>query len=429
MGTSIHLTVAGLSIDWSKNAMGADHGVLFQEEDRQRRHSIETDYDYYEQHPEEDVSVREAAFARPLFRVLPRLNLLGFTLDAARVEYEELARQELELRVDLDLGENLPDLMSFDEFCAFVCSQSLSSLDDTYINSDTDDRDELSKGRFRVLKNEIARIPQIGPSDLYWSEQSYFASVACVLSPYSMLQVLGQSHSNADAEVMWQYGPIVDAGWVNLDAFKPMARRGQTILVVTEGSSDARILKHALNLFCTDVADFFRFVDLEGSHPFWGTGNLVKFAEGLLRIDVHNQIVFVLDNDAEGLDAYRRLRNLSLPVNMRSMMLPDMEDFRHFPARGPEGIANCDINGRAAAIECYLDLNLSGYDQAHVLWSNYKKEVGAWQGALEYKETYMRHFLNETGTSMDQGNYDTSKLKEVLKALMSEATQLIGGPH
>ncbi|MNC43053.1 hypothetical protein D3C75_918960 [compost metagenome] len=204
-----------------------------------------------------------------------------------------------------------------------------------------------------------------------------------------------------------------------------MARRGQTILIATEGSSDARIIKHGLNLLCADVADFFRFVDLEEAHPFWGTGNLVKFAEGLLRIDVHNQIIFVLDNDAEGLDAFQRLGKLSLPENMRAMMLPDMDEFRQFPARGPEGVVNCDINGRAVAIECYLDLNLPSYGQAHVQWSNYKKEVGAWQGALEHKETYMRRFLGETKESLEKGKYDTSKLKVVLNALISEATSLI----
>ena len=32
------------------------------------------------------------------------------------------------------------------------------------------------------------------------------------------------------------------------------------------------------------IADFFRFIDVSGSHPFSGTGNLVKFAEGLAKI-------------------------------------------------------------------------------------------------------------------------------------------------
>ena len=123
----------------------------------------------------------------------------------------------------------------------------------------------------------------------------------------------------------------------------------------------------------------------------------MKFAEGLLRIDIQNQVLFLLDNDAEGVDAYRKLQHLNLSSNMRSMLLPDMEEFRNFLARGPEGVSACDINGRAAAIECYLDLNLSGYAPAQVLWSNYKKEIDAWQGALEHKESYMRHFLEQTG--------------------------------
>jgi hypothetical protein len=426
LGTAIELKVAGLSISYSKNAMGIDHGVLFQEEDRQRRLSDQIDYEYYEQNPEDDLSDREAAFVRPLPRVLPRLNLLGFTLDAARAEYEELVRQELELRDGQDQEEDAPVLLSFDEYCIFVCQHPLSSLDDTYIEFDSDNRYELAKGRFGPMENVTSRIPKVGYSNSYWSEQSYFSSVACILNPYSMLQVFGLSSSNADAEIIWQYGPIVDAEWAELGDFNPMARRGQTILIATEGSSDARIIKHGLNLLCADVADFFRFVDLEEAHPFWGTGNLVKFAEGLLRIDVHNQIIFVLDNDAEGLDAFQRLGKLSLPQNMRAMMLPDMDDFRQFPARGPEGVVNCDINGRAVAIECYLDLDLPGYAQAHVQWSNYKKEVGAWQGALEHKETYMRRFLGETKESLEIGRYDASKLKVVLKALISEATILIG---
>lgn len=131
------------------------------------------------------------------------------------------------------------------------------------------------------------------------------------MSPYSMLQIFGRSPSNADAEVMWQYGPIVDAGWVDIEDFKTSARRSQTILVATEGTTDARILRHAIDLLCPEVADFFRFIDVDERHPFWGTGNLVKFAEGLVRIDVQNQVVFLLDNDAEGRDAYRRLQAIS----------------------------------------------------------------------------------------------------------------------
>ena len=98
--------------------------------------------------------------------------------------------------------------------------------------------------------------------------------------------------------------------------------------------------------------------------------------------------------------AYRKLQNLKLPPNMRGMVLPELDAFRNFPARGPEGVSACDINGRAAAIECYLDLNLKGYPAAEVVWSNYKKDIDAWHGALEHKESYMRHFLDQTPSSI-----------------------------
>ncbi len=428
MGTTIELTVAGLGIDWAKNHMGNDHGFLFQEVDRQMRRLDADEIESYAQNPESDPSAEEAAFIRPLIRVLPRLNLLGYTLEAARGEYEELVRQDLEVRERIGgPEETVPDLMSFDEFCSFVCRYPLSSLDDTYIDFETDDRENIAKGRFREFESEIARMPRLGRSSTYWSEQSYFGSFACLLSPYSMLQVFGQCDLNADAEVMWHYGPIVCAGWVDLEAFVPSARRDQTILVATEGSSDSRILRHALNLLRPEIADFFRFIDLEEPHPFWGTGNLVKFAEGLIRIDVQNQVLFVLDNDAEGVDAFNRLCKLSLPENMRAMVLPDLEDFRQFRARGPDGVSIYDINGRAAAIECYLDLRLPDHGEPHALWSNYKKEVGTWHGALEHKETYMRRFLEQTNVTIRQSGYDTAKLQKVLTTLIVEAQQLACG--
>jgi hypothetical protein len=89
-------------------------------------------------------------------------------------------------------------------------------------------------------------------------------------------------------------------------------------------------------------------------------------------------------------------------------------------------LSNCDINGRAAAIECYLDLKLNGYPPARVIWSNYKKDVDAWQGALERKESYTRHFMGQTDESLRTGAYDTSKIIMMLDALIAEAGRLYG---
>lgn len=416
MGTSIELTICGITLSYSKNSMGIDHGFLFQETDRTRHPADQIAYEYFAEHPEESLASAEAAFVRPLTRVLPRLNLFGCTFDAARHEYEEVLKEALEpLEIDGTArgSQGSHQFMTFEEFCAFACRQPLSSLDATYVEPEEGDRNQRAQGRFASTAQEIERIPCVDVSDLYWSERSYFGAKVCILSAYAMLHIFGLSEANADAEVVWQYGPIVHAGWVDVEAFKAGVPRRSRILVATEGTSDARIIRHALDLLQPDVEDFFRFIDANERHPFWGTGNLVKFAEGLIRIDVLNQVIFLLDNDAEGLDAYRRLQNLGMPGNMRAMILPDLEAFRYFPARGPEGVNTCDINGRAAAIECYLDLHLPSYPPAQAIWSNYKKEVDAWQGALEHKGSYMRHFLDQTGETLWESCYDTSKLEVV----------------
>lgn len=47
MGTEISLDIGGLCLDWSKNARGTDHGVLFQDADRKGLRSDQIDYDYF----------------------------------------------------------------------------------------------------------------------------------------------------------------------------------------------------------------------------------------------------------------------------------------------------------------------------------------------------------------------------------------------
>ncbi len=426
MGTEINLTVGGISLSYSKNHMGIDFGHLFQEGDRTRRKMEEIDYDYYDENPDEiaDLELREMVFARRLDRMVPRLELLDHSLAAARAEYEAVVADALEMTSFRSPPEE-PSLLSFEEFCALACRYQLSDLKDAYIEYETPDRYEVAKGRFADDAGEFARLPGYRCNEQYYSEKSYLSASLCILSAESMLQVFALNPANADVEVVWEFGPLASNGWASIGDFQPGARRVQKVLIATEGASDARIIKRALEVLRPDVADFFNFIDVDERHHFWGTGNLVRFAEGLLRIDIQNKVLFVFDNDAEGVDAYRKLAALNLPANMRSMLLPDLEAFASFPARGPEGVNLADINGRAAAIECYLDLDLPTFGPAQVLWSNYKKEVNAWHGALEFKESYQRHFYDQSDEALRNGPYQSSKLLRLLDSLIVEASLVL----
>lgn len=417
MGTAIELKVGDVSISYAKNHMGIDFGYLFQLGDETRRRSDAINYDYYDEHPEEkdELVMHEAAFVRPLSRVLHRLLLSGSSIESARIEYEAIIAEAHEIASYGDPSEET-DFLTFEEYCALVQRYPLSSLGG---GTEFDD-EEKAKGRLAADK-DFSRLPWTDNSDSFWSEASFFAAKLAILSPESMLHVFALNPDNLDAETKWEFGPLVVAGWASRENFEPGARRTQKVLIATEGASDARIIKRALKILRPDVVDFFNFVDVDERHHFWGTGNLVKFAEGLLRIEVQNKVLFLLDNDAEGVDANRKLNALKLPANMRSMLLPDQDEFRSFPTRGPEGVGMSDINGRAAAIECYLDLEVPSYGPAQVLWSNYKREVDAWHGALEFKESYQRHFYNQAHEALLSGSYDVSKLLKLLDALIEEA--------
>lgn len=425
MGTEITLDVAGLTLTYSKNFVGMDHGMLFQEKDRQREISDQIDYDWHHEN-HEDPAPMEMAFSRTLKDVVPRLELLGFTLDHARRDYArqvELWREEREsLRDEKDPQEF--DALSFEEFCAFATAHPIESLDDSFSSDAGKKGERKTKGRFSDEK-VTDRIPRLyDQNDTTWSERSYFGSLVAIIHPYSALRILAQNSENLEGKVLWQYGPLIDAGWAKTSDFIAGARRTQTFLIATEGSSDSHILSHAFELLKPEVADFFRFIDVSEGHPFSGTGNLRKFAEGLAKIDVHNQAIFLFDNDAEGFEAHQKVLSLNLPPNMHSMLLPDLDVFRTFPALGPDGVKVADINNRAAAIECYLDLSMGNYQPPKVVWTNYKKDLGVYQGALEFKESYVKRFLGLTAESLAAGSYDASKMLAVLDAVVRECTTM-----
>lgn len=422
MGTEISLDIGGLSIAWSKNRRGIDHGFLFQPDDRQRFRSEQIDYGAAAD-DDPDTAASEQGFTRLLGVTLPRLELLGHTLKSAKAEYESAVATCLEERKSYveDGDPVILDIMEFEEFRKFVSTTAISDLDDTFVSGPYED--ERTKGRFKD-EGFKARLPFYPNHDAQaWSERSYFGTLTGFLHPYTLLRLLAENEQNQTEPLEWQYGPLVANGWAEEAEFMPCARRRQTYLLATEGSSDVHILKRAFQHLRPEIADFFRFIDVSERHPFSGTGSLVKFAEGLAKIDVQNRTVFLLDNDAEGHSAFQKIRELALPINMRTMALPSLKDFESFPSIGPDGNVLSDINGRAASIECYLDLHSGGLPAPLVRWTNYKEDVGAYQGALQAKDRYSKAFFDNIGRG---GAYDTSRLSCVLDAIFNVCAAMAG---
>jgi hypothetical protein len=152
-------------------------------------------------------------------------------------------------------------------------------------------------------------------------------------------------------------------------------------------------------------------------YPFTGTGNLFNFTRGLISIAVQNNVIILYENDAEGVASYNRTSRLNLPWNMRVLKLLDLPEFASYSTVGPSGEHRADINGRGAAIACYLDAGPSPV----VRWNNFNKELGVYQGELIGKGDVMRRFYKLDEPRPD---YELSRISAVLDMVIAECTAM-----
>lgn len=395
----IHLAVGRLEIDWGKNQGFRDHSALFQGE------CDVTNVPYYYESDENDeespiiVDFKEG-LSKPLNLIIDRINLLGHTYKQCEREFSFLSKFN-------GFDDNI---FRFDDL--------RDSLKDVDVNSISAVYGEGNEDFGKFFRRELA--PRLRLEHLLLDRRLALSDVSEAmenLSAYSILHLLSQNPNAASLPVQWAFNDIDEGGYARRDDFVRSLDPRVRFLIVTEGSSDAAILRHALNLLRPHIADFFDFVDMQEGYPFSGTGNLFRFVQGLISISVQNKILVLFDNDAEGIANHKRCSALNIPPNMRILSLPDLPELKFFQTVGPDGERVSDINGRAAAIECYLDLDR----MARVRWTTYNHALGAYHGELEGKTRYMRTFLDQRQRRTD---YNYSRLEKVLDALVEKAVSI-----
>ena len=111
----------------------------------------------------------------------------------------------------------------------------------------------------------------------------------------------------------------------------------KSFLSLQKGSSDTEIIKRSMNTLRPHCSMFFDYINMKENYPFTGTGNLVNFIKGLIKINVFNKIMILFDNDTEGLSQYNKLRGFSLPNNIIIKTLPELEDMNNIQTIGTSG--------------------------------------------------------------------------------------------
>src|ERR1017187_1060797 len=246
MGTMVELSLGNLSVDWGKNAFYTDHLSLFQEQDIRKVISADAG---------DGLDKDKHTLARRLRDVVPRLRLLGYTLRAAREEYESLA--------DTLTGDD-EEFPSFDDLLTTLCRVEIRTVSPEY-------EGDHSFGEF--FREEIG--PRLQIDDLFKDNRSSwsFAEIMENFHPWHVLTMLAQNPANLDLVVAWDYFAHMDNGWSKPEEIRPVLKPEERFLIVTEGSSDSKVIRKGFDLLRPGVSDFFYFIDMEDGYPFSGSGN------------------------------------------------------------------------------------------------------------------------------------------------------------
>ncbi|GAA5142153.1 hypothetical protein GCM10023213_27590 [Prosthecobacter algae] len=239
----------------------------------------------------------------------------------------------------------------------------------------------------------------------------------------------------ADSVVKLDYSSLVSSGYY--DGTEKLAKDAKyditqefiwssSIVILTEGSSDAKILRESLKLLYPHLFPSFSFLDFEGPRLSGGASGLVQLLKGFAAANIANRVVAVFDNDTAAEESLKGLDIKSLPPSFKVIQYPNIDLGRSYPTVGPQGDVITNINGLAASIELYLGEDVlrdpSSGELMRVQWKGYNQSLQKYQGELLNKNLLMKRFdqkLLRATTASDYPEGDWSSLKSIWEAIIS----------
>lgn len=376
-------------IDSQKGSIPVDFIYLFQESDR-----LELKPEWIDN--ADHVSTR-VFYRASRAVILDRLDLGGFTAEYAEKEFQVWLEEEQESYNSYVIEGNEWAKANAEALAALNYLEWKSRLKDVLVTryDQNRDRDFYIDGIDRLMRDD--------------NTLAFSYPLVCIRA---MLDALPDVQ-----EISLEIGPLIDGGWIEPDARICEEARGpagqeRTILapavIIAEGGTDILVLQKSLKRLYPHLSEYITFFNYEGPNSDGGVTFMVKFLRAFAAARINTLIIAVFDNDAAGLEALQKAKNLALPENIRITALPDIELARSYPTIGPQGMHEVDINGRAVSIELFLGRhNISGQDGSltPVVWSNYVPAVQRYQGAIRDKGVVLQRFLKDIETEGEAADY------------------------
>lgn len=428
MGTWTEFTIADYPLIGNKNAVVAEVMTVFRESDKRvfsRRLSERNPLVYGDDYADMADEVETATvYVCNTDAVIDRLDVMGFTINRSRRDFEAGRQAELAMYQELALAENAPDPWFTDKVKLI---ESLSF--DAYITAlrqvlteglrpkpfDDDEKPGLSAAvRYILDDNEYHHF------GFFASDVRCLIRAACEIAP-------------KPSEVAQDVTDLIDNGYYapdepfcqkSIDALTFGHIENANRIVLTEGSIDTRVLKESLRLLYPHLSGYYSFLDFETLRVPGGAGQLASLVKGFAAAGIGNRIIAIFDNDSAARDAKRSLTQLQLSSNIAILSYPDIELLRSYPTLGPSGNTNLNVNGLAASIELYFGMDvLSRPDESltPIQWKGYIESVASYQGEVMSKSELQKAFFNKMATAQnnptEQARQDWSGIDAILKVI------------
>lgn len=351
---------------------------LFQERDRRVRNS--------NRHGSEDRIRYE--YAVPVGSMRERLDVLGFTVERSEQEFNE------ELALEIERMEDEPTLYADDLHVLRQVTMSgwkdaLATMARARVNYWDDPAPwEGYPIIQRIMRQDDHTLMHFG------SDYRYFIRDALEALPDAteiILDLTDATHAGYYDEDQ----PVASDAREAMLAAHPVV---EPIVILTEGSSDTRIIKTSLNVMYPHLEELYTFLDFEEVRAEGGAEHLCKIVRAFAGARLRTRMVGLFDHDTAGHAALASLSNITLPWSIRLLTLPDAQVALDYPTVGPQGLQRMDVNGMAGGIELYLGpsaLHDGSGEFRPVRWTGYNGKLNRYQGEVEGKreivETYIEH--------------------------------------
>lgn len=359
MGSYATLYVDGYPVVQTKNHVLPELMTAFRESDRGTlllQSNGEDSVSWTEELPPwSDDHVLSDVYHSRAWKVAQRLDVMGFTLDRARRDYEETRDSEMagvieyyeddEIARDNELSKWRS--LNFDAY--FVGLRTVLSLGLTPWFVAEEKMDERAPN-LDVVEEHI----------LDWDGDYLLGYLG---DDFRGLLRLVCEIVDDEARVVQDITDLIQGGWLEphdsvceqaveslLERYPENASR----IVLTEGSTDAMYLSSALKLLHPHLAEYYAFFDFHSFSSRGGTAHLATAIRAFAAAGIANRIVALFDNDGVGLDEMERLSKTALPPNIAVFSYPDYDALKAYPVREEGECIHQNVNGIAASIELYM---------------------------------------------------------------------------